>query len=243
MIAASTRWFAAIVGLVAVVGALVLALSTQAADHADSPDTSQGNLDVNDLYAFVDGDDLILAMTVAPLLTPGEATERAALNPNGIYEFNLDVERDGVAESVIQVVAQGDGPKQTITVLGPTAAPPSATRRILDGSRISGPFGSTFSGGGVQAFVGPRDDPFFINLFGDESLTSVLNAVFGEALGQQIGADEEQTLGFANPGSDDLAGVNTLAIVVSVPRAELANALGIEANGVFYTWATTGERR
>ncbi len=218
-----------------------MVLTSQAADHADSPDTSQGNLDINDLYAFIDGDDLVLAMTVSPLLTPGEATDGAALNPNGLYEFNLDVERDGIAEAVIQILAQGDGPDQTITVFGPTDADAGPVRGILGGPRVTGAFGSTFSDNGTRVFVGPRDDPFFINLFGDESLTSVLNAAFGGALGQQVGADGEQTLAFADPGSDDLAGVNTLAIVVSLPRSDIGAALGTSADGVFYAWATTGE--
>ena len=244
MITASSPRSALAIAFAGIIGIVTFVLTSPAADHADSPDTSQGNLDVNDLYAFVDGNDLVLAMTVAPLLTPGEATEAAALNPNGLYEFNLDVERDGIAEVVIQVVAQGAGPDQTITVLGPTTAEPAApSRRILEGSRVSGPFGSTFSGNGLRVFTGPRDDPFFINLFGDESLTSVLNAAFGGALGQQVGEDDEQTLAFADPGSDDLAGVNTLAIVVSVPRSDIGAAIGTGADGVFYAWATTGERR
>ena len=40
-------------------------------------------------------------------------------------------------------------------------------------------------------FAGPGDDPFFIDLFGDESLTSVLNAVFSATLGETIGSVDE----------------------------------------------------
>lgn len=230
------------VALVAVLSVLGLAVTSRAADHADSPDTSQGNLDINDLYAFVDGDDLVLAMTVAPLLSPGEATNEAALNPNGIYQFNLDAERDGIAEAVIQVVAQGTGTDQTVTVLGPTeVGEESAVDRILDGPRASGSFGTTISEGDITAFVGPRDDPFYINLFGDMSLTSVLNAVYSDALDQPIGDPEEQTLAFEDPGADDLAGLNTLAIVVSIPRSAVGDALGVGADGSLFAWASTGE--
>lgn len=239
----SLRRLAAPAGLALLLVAATAVLTVRAADHADSPDTSEGNLDINDLYAFVDGDDVVLAMTVTPLLTPGEQTDDAALNPLGIYEFNLDVERDGTAEAVVQVVAHGPGPDQRVTVLGP-AGPEAGPdgRRIVDASRFSGRFGTTFSGNGMRAFAGPRDDPFFINLFGDESLTSVLNAVYGSALGMQVGEDDEQTLAFADPGEDDLAGLNTVAIVVSVPKATLASVLDIPEDGTFHVWATTGAR-
>ena len=56
----------------------------RAADHADSPDTSEGNLDVNDLYVFNQGDNVVFAMTVSPLLAPGTPTSDAAFNPNGL---------------------------------------------------------------------------------------------------------------------------------------------------------------
>lgn len=234
------RAVAALIAAICVFGATV---ATRASDHADSPDTSQGNLDINDLYAFVDGGNLVLAMTVSPLLTPGEATDQAALNPEGIYQFNLDAQRDGVADAVIQVVAQGAGPDQTVTVLGPTPLNGSPTPdHILDGARLSGAYGGMFSGNGMTAFVGPRDDPFYVNLFGDESLTSVLNAAYGGALGQQVGDPAEQTLAFEDPAADDLAGLNTIAIVISVPRSTIGDALGVAADDAFFAWVTTGKR-
>jgi len=234
--------------LASILAALVLSvgyLAVDAADHADSPDTSQGNLDINDIYAFNRGDDVVLAMTVAPLLSPGEATSAAALNPRGLYEFKLDRERDGVPEAVIQVLARGTGPEQTVMVRGP-AAPEGAsptTNRIVQGPAVTGAFASTFSGSGMRVFTGPRDDPFFINLLGDESLTSVLNAVYGQALDTRIGDPDQQTLAFEEPGTDDLAGLNTLAIVVEMPKEKLADALGISPDGTFFVWGATSVRR
>lgn len=219
-------------------------LLLNAADHADSPDTAEGNLDVNDLYVFNKGaDSLVMVMTVAPLLAPGQTTDDAALNPNGLYQFKLDVERDGIEEAVIQIAAIGAGPTQTIDVRGPvTPESTGATANTLvDTTSVQGDFNTTFSGEGMTVFVGPRDDPFYINLFGDESLTSVLNAAYGAALGTQVGDSAEQSLSFEDPAADDLAGVNTLAIVIQMSKAELAAALGIAADGVFYAWATTSD--
>jgi hypothetical protein len=220
-----------------------LGVAVQAADHADSPDTSENNLDINDIYAFNHGDDVVFIMTVSPLLTPGEMTEGAALNPRGLYEFKLDAERDGVAEAVIQVATAGLGAGQTVTVRGPVAPETSGTRsRVVLGSFLRARLGEVMEGGGVRAWVGPSDDPFFIDLFGDESLTSVLNAAFGAALGQQIGDPSEQTLAFADPAADDLAGLNVLSIVVQVPKSMVSDALGITGNGTFFVWGTTSVR-
>ena len=225
-------------------GALAVgAVVVRAADHADAPDTTESNLDINDLYVFNQGDDMVFIMTVSPLLTPGEATNNAALNPRGLYEIKLDSERDGVEDAVIQVATAGVGVSQTVTVRGPLTPGMTGTMsRVEPGPSIRGPFGEIMSGAGMTAWVGPSDDPFFVDLFGDESLTSVLNAVYGAALGSQVGDPTEQTLAFADPAMDDLAGLNTLSIVIQVPKTTLANALGIEPDGVFYAWATTSIR-
>ena len=50
----------------AIAGLLAAHAVIKAADHADSPDTSEGNLDVNDLYVFNQGDNVVFAMTVSP---------------------------------------------------------------------------------------------------------------------------------------------------------------------------------
>jgi hypothetical protein len=233
----------ALLGVLTVTALAASGLAVRAADHADSPDTSENNLDINDVYAFVQDEDVVFIMTVAPLLTPGEMTSRAALNPHGLYQFKLDVERDGVADAVIQVASAGLGSSQTVTVRGPAAPDSDGTMsRVVPGPSLKGRFGDVLSGHGITAWAGPSDDPFFIDLFGDRSLTSVLNAAYGAALGQTIGNPGEQTLAFSDPAADDLAGLNVLSIVVQVPRSTLAEALGISPDGAFFVWGTTSVR-
>ena len=234
-----------LVAALAAVGLLVGHAVIRAADHADSPDTSEGNLDVNDLYVFNQGDNVIFAMTVSPLLAPGASTSDAAFNPNGLYQFKLDRERDGVEEAVIQILVSGDATDQTIDVRGPATASVTGTADnvLVDAPSARGAFNTTFSGEGLTVFAGPRDDPFFIDLFGDESLTSVLNAAFSAALGETIGSTDEQSLSFADPAVDDLAGLNVLAIVVEVPKSMVAGALGITTSDSFFAWATTSIRQ
>ena len=234
-----------LVTALAVAGLLTGHAVIRAADHADSPDTSEGNLDVNDLYVFNQGANVVFAMTVSPLLAPGASTTGAAFNPNGLYQFKLDVERDGIEEAVIQIVVSGEGTGQQVDVRGPVAAAVTGTTDNVLAATPSarGAFNTTFSAEGLTVFAGSRDDPFFIDLFGDESLTSVLNAVFSGVLGETIGSPDEQTLSFADPAVDDLAGLNVLAIVVEVPKSMVAGALGIGLSDAFFAWATTSTRQ
>ncbi len=217
---------------VAVAGALLGLGILHAADHADAPDTSQGNLDINDLYVFASGNNMVFAMTVSPLLAPGSATTNAAFNPNGLYQFKMDTDMDGREDGVVQITFDGSGTGQTVQISGPAA--PGVTGAVgnvlLGGTPRTGAFNTTFSSGGMTMFAGPREDPFFIHLFGDSSLTSVLNAEF------DVGSPK--TLGFSNPGVDDLAGLNVLAIVVEIPKADLASALGISTSSGISVWAT-----
>src|SRR5262245_40917879 len=84
-----------------------------ASDHVDFPDALGANLDISDIYAFTDGDDIVFVMNVRPLLTPGEATNNVALNPVGLYQFKLTTDRAaGVEDAVIQVTVDQAGPDQ-----------------------------------------------------------------------------------------------------------------------------------
>ncbi len=239
-----TRWARGLFSVALMLGTVGLgAALIHAADHADSPDTTESNLDINDLFVFNEGDDVVFIMTVSPLLTPGEATSNAALNSRGLYEFKLDVERDGIAEAVIQVAAAGPGAAQTVTVRGPVAPSMTGTTSQVEATTaLRGSLGDVLSDNGMMAWVGPSDDPFYINLFGDESLTSVLNGAFSAALGTTVGDPDQQTVAFEDPATDDLAGLNTLSIVVQLPKSTIADALGIGVDGTFYAWAASSIR-
>jgi len=220
-----------------------LVFSLFAADHADSPDTSFGNLDINDYYIFNHGSNIVLALTVSPLLAPGSSTNNAAFNPDGLYQFKFDKDRDGVEEAVIQITFDGSGTSQKVNVYGPGKPSKTGTleNMILDIKPISGDFNTVFTSNDIRVFAGPRDDPFFFHGFGDSSLTSVLNAAFTGA-GIATGAPEEQSLAFSQNAPDNLAGLNVLGLVIEIPKSMIAQSVGITVSDIMYSWATTSQK-
>src|SRR5581483_7994550 len=88
-----------LLGSVAALGALTAAVflcvahPARGSDHQDAPAQLANPLsDITDVYVFPDTDhpnNVILAMDVDPLLTPGSRTTGAALDPNLLYEFKI----------------------------------------------------------------------------------------------------------------------------------------------------------
>ena len=214
--------------------AVAIALSTlvlggitvlQSADHIDAPISSaDAPADINDLFVFTspeNASNVVFAITVNPLIPPTEATT-ARFDPNILYQWKIDTNADGVEDMVLQARVIDNGGQQTLVVRGPSAPQITGTMAMeLDETPlISGRVSSAndtdvIDQDGVRAFAGVRDDPFYIDL---TRLTEVLD-------GSQSS--------FRNPGVDALAGVNTLAIVVELPRSMLGGSSNI---GV---WATS----
>lgn len=196
-----------------------------AADHIDAPfTTANPNSDINDLYAFTPTPDTVaFVMTVVPF-----SDSATRLNPDYLYQFKLDTNGDAVEDQVIQVIASGTGANQRYFVNGPvTPNVLGATGNTIRlDNALSARFGQTTTDGTRTAFVGLRDDPFFFDL-----------ARFGEIIDDVAGRDGSaagsvENGGFNDPGTDTLAGANTLAIVVEVPRAAVGG-------GTLGVWATS----
>ena len=185
-----------------------------AADHLDAPLIQQdGRTDINDTYAFVNGDNTVLVMTVNPLAGVLNGT---ALRPNSPYEFLIDNDGDYVEDIVYRVQAGQPNASgvQNITLFDVGGATPRIARGT---SEANVPVW-----GGGSLYVGLRDDPFFFDLVAFQD--------------QVLGAGGSRTFCDGNE-NDFFAGANVTAIVLEVPSSNLT----ADSDSV-NIWARTADR-
>lgn len=184
--------------LLLVAAAMIVGLSAAtigAADHLDAPLIQQdGRTDINDVYAFTNGDNTVMVMTVNPLAGVLNGTD---LRPNSPYEFVIDNDGDYVEDVVYRVQASGSG-TQAITLYDVGGQTPRIARGT---SEASIPVW-----GGGSLYVGLRDDPFFFDLVAFQD--------------QVLGAGGSRTFCDGNE-NDFFAGANVTAIVLEVPSSNL----------------------
>jgi hypothetical protein len=190
------------------------------ADHGDAPLAKANHAeDIADVYAFAgSGGNVVLAMTVNPLTMPGDTP---AFDSAGLYQFRIDNTGDAVPDVTYNVTfgaAAGDG-SQDLTVKRATGADADALTdsgdTVVSGKSTGGMNTAVINNmGGVKAFAGLRDDPFFFDL----------NAF-------------KAGLAFRNPGNNFFAGLNASAIVLEVPSNQIL-ASGSTMAGV---WAVTSK--
>lgn len=198
-----------------------------AADHIESPLVRANALaDIDDVFAWMspDAQRVNLVMTVAFDVSPSaqfsdsveyifRTTSQSAYAPAGDAAATQDVRCIFSAEQII-TCSVGD-----VTVTG----------------NASSPAGITDSGGQVQVFAGARNDPFFFNFSGfrataetvvnaapslmfDDAGCPALDMATSNALVTQL-----QTEPNGDPAIDDFAGMNVLALVVSVDKSLLTS--------------------
>lgn len=208
-------------------GAPLLAL---AADHLDAPNLGSihvdpsdnlsvtklnGPLDINDVYVFKGGsaNHTVLAMTVNPAVNLGIGP--STFQAGAEYAFNVDTNKNSRADRQYEIVfgkPKANG-SQSYKV---TYEKGDHTRTIARGWT-----GKSTWTGHVGSFAGVRSDPFFFDLLG------FLGSVKGEGTRRLDDTKE----------SDFFVGLNTLAIVIEVPNAQLGgNGRNI---GV---WGTTRDK-
>lgn len=184
-----------------------------AADHIDAPGVASTSTDITDFYAFAsptNSSNLVFVANVQGLLAPS-ATAGASFDENVLIEFNIDNDGDYIEDLVIPCTFK-DG---KMHVYGPEAPLTTGKTTTIKGtaSPIASVDISTYganptigSGGSLQIFAGPRDDPFFMDF-----------AQYGEIIAGNATS-------FNNPGSDTFAGTNVLSVVIEVPKSMLGGA-------------------
>ena len=211
-----------------------------AADHREAPIVDgipEG--DITDVYLFTDPNDatrVVMVMNVNPFSVPAELPSYS-LSPDLLYQFKIDNTGDAREDVVIQSVADISGQGQTIRVLGPAAPSLTGARNILLNSSPSaqGTFGTIFgSAGGVQAFVGMRDDPFVFDVGQFFRILNNTQDVF-----RQIGTSfrGRAVRSDGTSGVDGFGGFDVTSIVVSLPKSMIRGSTS-KVN----VWATVSER-
>ncbi len=196
-----------------------------AADHRDAPAVTDQKTDITDVYVFRGQDpaNLVFVANTQGLLTPS-ATSTAMFDENTLIEFNIDNNNDNVEDLVIQAIVSGGKMK----VYGPIKPSETGKRSKIEGAMTVEvgvtPYGASSpviatGTGGIKAFAGPRDDPFFFDL--DQFKKIIMG----------------QASGFNNPGNDTFKGSNVMSVVVEVPKTAL-NA----SSGKINVWLETKKK-
>lgn len=208
----------------AIVG--IATLVAVAADHIDAPAVQGGTSDITDFYAFQgeNTSNIAFVANVQGLLGSGSDTQNASFDENVLIEFNIDNTGDNVEDLVIQAIAR-DG---KMYVFGPTAPSQTGLNSTIASNATNQlsvditPYGQSAiveSSGGMMAFAGPRDDPFFMDF-----------AQYGQIIAGNATS-------FNNPGADTFAGTNVLSVVVEVPKS------AIGGSGTINTWVESKRRQ
>lgn len=209
-----------------------------AADHRDAPGVKMDPpADINDLYSWVDGNNVILALTVLP-----QAGADAAFSPDVQYVFHTQSHAGfGSTGTPLDIICTFDAAK---TIQCWAGADEYVTGDASD------PAGISSASAKFKVFAGLRDDPFFFNLDGFNETVSFVTTnantlMFDEAFCPAITPDlsgilvgklstDPLSTPPGGPAKDFFAGLNTLAIVISIDKTLLTGG-----GEIMSVWAST----
>jgi len=175
-----TRTIGSVTAVVAIAAAGVLysAHAVKSSDHQDTYNLAKAvghnpSADITDAFVFPDPNDatkVVFAMDTYPLIPAGMGSSKF-FDPTILYQFKISHGAAGGAEDqVIQLTANTDmSPTQQINVYGPQKPNEVGVANTLVTSVGTVTYSSTAGtplSNGVQAFAGPRADPFVFDLFG-----------------------------------------------------------------------------
>jgi hypothetical protein len=258
----SLRLLASSAAVVALSSAIFVYAShpSRASDHQDSPFViSYPNADITDVFAFPsprDSSKVVLVMDVVPLIPAGNS-QYHALNPHALYQFKMSHVAGGPSDLIFALQPFSAGTSQTIGVyeaknVDKLSGILPVMKKPIGYVKYNDAAGTTFADG-VTAFVGPRADPFFFDLF---QFFKILpdrdyhNPRTGDTLGTSTPTFNGYPSGSLSgaggyacstaPSTNALTqiggGFNVVSIVLEIPRSLLATK---SQSPVVHLWATT----
>jgi hypothetical protein len=174
-------------GLFAVAALIIVAIGYSAhavrgSDHQDTfnlANRSNTSADITDVYVFpspANPANVVLAMNVFPLIPAGLGPTKF-FDPTLIWQLKISHQSSGIEDQVIQFSASGTTASQVISVYGPAKPNEIGTSNTLVPLTGNVPYNTPATlSNGVQAFAGPRADPFFFDLFAFFSFLGDRNA-------------------------------------------------------------------
>jgi hypothetical protein len=200
-------------------------------DHQDTPDVEANpKQDMTDVYAFPSptAGRIVLVMNSRAFLTPGATAADASFDPDQLYQFKVDYDGDAKEDKVIQVTFSGTGANQQVAVRGPVAPPVqgATANEVADVTpAVTGLINTNLgSATGIQAFAGPRDDPFFIDLEAAFCILPDRRPVGGNLSSScALQPNPQAPFFFRNPGINYVNGFNVNSIVLELPSSMIEN--------------------
>src|SRR5471030_2374499 len=162
--------FAASLLALSIVGICILYVNggARSSDHQDSPLTvSRPGADITDVFVYPspeNPDNVVLAMDVWPLIPTGQGLTKF-FDPGVMYQFKVSADDSASTHFVVQFKASGVGPDQQITMFGPGRPNMTGTRSTFIAQTGTMKYNQVATlPGGIRAFAGPREDPFYFDL-------------------------------------------------------------------------------
>ena len=225
---------ALVLGLGAVVGGTYGWHAVRAADHADGPAASADpTSDLDDVYSWMSPDSasLNLVMTVGR-----DVSTNFKLSDKVQYVFHVSSRATFGAQATTEenIIAEFDASGRVKLWVG--------TDAYLEGDATS-EAGIESRNAKVKVFTGVRNDPFFFNLKGFQSVARTVGTVASSLTFDPAGcpkldaATSASLVGTLRTGQDDFLGFNAFAIVVQVDKT-----LVTRGGPIVSVWASTNRK-
>jgi hypothetical protein len=208
----------------------------RSADHLDAPATkADPTADINDLYSWVDGSNVVMAMTVYPAAPAG-----AKFSDKVQYVFHTSSGAGfGATTSDVNVICTFDAAQKIQCWAGDEYVTGDASQAA----------GVASKSGKLKVFAGLRADPFFFNLAGFKDTVAAVEGAAASLTFNTAGCPNLDTntatalrgmlQGTSNgtaAAQDFFKTLNTLAIVVSVDKS-----LVTKGGATMSVWASTNK--
>ena len=203
--------------------ALMSSRALEGADHTDAPGAmGDPAADITDVYAFrspENPDNLVVVVNVNPLTAPAQNTSRNFAS--GVaYNIHVDNSGDLVADATATFTFSGS----TFTVSGLGDPITGSVTQPSGSATANAPI--IAEAGGIRAFAGQRDEPFFMDFVG---FVNFVSGPFVPASGLRPAGETP---------SDTFAGTNVSSIVLELPIVALTGGAD-SSSGVIRAWAST----